>query len=712
EEQNPPEDSEQNPETPDSHGPDGGAPDTEEGETPENGEEQNPPEDSEPNADGDDDPEKKPEALTEDEKRIQQIKEEITTTALNEQAVLEQLLAALGAVGNENQEEGGSVEATEENRDNLSAAEQEYQAALKEKLQSSIEGDALIKGHMSNLKTMVDEKLDMVVQLAGVAGIDYNSYLTLLNDCVTRMETDIAIQQEVLEALTVYSLTSGIAGEETRPEGTTADSEEKETMIRNLVDRYVQANQTLSSLYAELVTLEEKRLNSIQIENEGLKQKISALTEEGSNVPGDGSAKPTEGSSVPGDGSAETAGGSNVPGDGSAKPTEGSSVPGDGSVETAGGSSVPEDGNTEPPGGSSAPGDGNSIPANGGNGAPSQGDFSGGNEEQQESGEGNPSFTGSGQSSPGKSGSGQSGFGGSSMSGGMPSGSGSMGSGFSTGDMSAGAGNGMSMEDLNLTESDISLLGNAYDLSQYESLLEQEPSDADAAAEYLVSLQKALRTVTEQYAELHRNRLANELKIQYRYDSLILQGKLAEITYQQDMATWKETLSEAEQKREELEEQRALLEEIPDGMLYAKEDGVIASVMYETDDPLNNNTPLLYRYDMNRLDITIAVPQGQIASFVVGDTVEVTLSDVFETDGTIREKSTEAQEGNGRTTINYEVKVSVENENGLFSSGMAAIVTRKADAVDTDEPDMGSSETDEPGTTDSNTEEAGNEQGR
>ena len=62
----------------------------------------------------------------------------------------------------------------------------------------------------------------------------------------------------------------------------------------------------------------------------------------------------------------------------------------------------------------------------------------------------------------------------------------------------------LTMEDLNLTEEDISLFGTTYDLSQVESLLDQEPADSETAENLLDQLEEAKATVSGQYEELTR----------------------------------------------------------------------------------------------------------------------------------------------------------------------------------------------------------------
>ena len=233
----------------------------------------------------------------------------------------------------------------------------------------------------------------------------------------------------------------------------------------------------------------------------------------------------------------------------------------------------------------------------------------------------------------------------------------------------------LTMEDLNLTEEDISLFGTTYDLSQVESLLDQEPADSETAENLLDQLEEAKATVSGQYEELIRNQKATELGIQYTYETSVLAGKLAEITYEQELEEWEESLAEAENTRAEMEEKKEALSQMTDGIITADTGGTVAAVNYEADDVLDSSVPVLSFYDTEKVFVTIAVPQENIAQMQVGDTVEVNVGGRQELSGKITEKAMEEQEGNSRTTVNYEVTVTVDNENGRLSAGSSATVT-------------------------------------
>ena len=224
-------------------------------------------------------------------------------------------------------------------------------------------------------------------------------------------------------------------------------------------------------------------------------------------------------------------------------------------------------------------------------------------------------------------------------------------------------------------DSESSLFGNSYDLTEAKNLLERTPSSTEDAEELLEQLKDALQTVQEQYAELTRNRTATELEIQYTYDQAIIAGKLAEVTYQQEMEGWEETLEEAQNQVTTLEEEKAALESMTDGILCAEEAMSIAAVNYEAGDELWANTALYSYYDMDTLTVPIEVSQYDIAQLTVGETVEVSLSGVRTMEGTISSKALEPVSGTSRTTVNYEVEISLDNSSGRLSSGVSATVT-------------------------------------
>ena len=226
-----------------------------------------------------------------------------------------------------------------------------------------------------------------------------------------------------------------------------------------------------------------------------------------------------------------------------------------------------------------------------------------------------------------------------------------------------------------LSDEDISLLGDTYDLTSVKQLLSREPSDSSDAQELMEELQDSRETTKVQYEELQRKKKIFELEIQHTYDSAVIAGKLAELTYQQEIADWEETLAEAKQNKADLETQKALLEAITDGVISADRDGTVASISYEAEDLLDSSIPIVSYYDTDTVSITLEVPQEEIASLSVGDTAEVTLAGAGRLEGTLTEKSVEPEDGTSRTTVNYTATVSLDNSDGRLSNGLSATVT-------------------------------------
>ena len=273
-----------------------------------------------------------------------------------------------------------------------------------------------------------------------------------------------------------------------------------------------------------------------------------------------------------------------------------------------------------------------------------------------------------------------SGSSGNSMASGFSGGTGSMSSGASADSGSAGAAQSgqsasMGTDGFDMSSADISILGNAYDLTQVKSLLEQEPSDEDAAEDLLEQLTDSLEEVQTQYEELQRMEKIYKLQIQYTYDTTKLAAQLAEITYEQELLEWENTLSEAKEEQETIEEQKAMLDAMTDGTICAQQNGIVASVSYDEGDVISSSVPVISYYDTDTVTVTLEIPQEEIAGIAVGQTVKVQMDRFGTIEGTVSEKSVEPESGTSRTNVIYTVEVSIENETGRINSGTAATVT-------------------------------------
>ena len=611
--------------------------------------------------------------------QMEELKSQLQSNAQTYDTILAQLEALLGM----ETEDSASSDSTETSEIEGSETE-EGESALESSLRASINGDTTVSQHMKNVKEMTEDIPEIVTEALEMAGIEYQDYITVLDECIAQIENDITLQKNVLAVLS---------------ESDDADQEQldKEN-ITILLTQLSEASAERSSLYEELISLQELTLSSQEEEIQELQNQILNLetqleaagqgeTESPAGEAGD-LAEETESSvGETGDLAGETGSQTEQAGNPVGETESQTGQTGDpaGETESQTGQTGSTAGETEgqlrgqrPEEGTeagSADGTGQgtesgTLPENNGTGMEETSD-----EEGTENEAGRADFSGSSGTGSAAGGNGSGGSMGAAGSMGGSGGMSGVSGGVSAGSLDGEESGSMTMEELNLSEEDISLFGDTYDLTPVENLLEQEPSDSDSAESFLEQLEEAADTVRSQYAELIRNQKATELEIQYTYDTAVLEGKLAEITYEETLEDWEDTLQEAQTAQEELEEKKQVLESMEDGIVTAQNSGLIASVNYAAEDVLSSGTPVLSYYNTEQVTVTIAVPQEQISEMQVGDTVEVTVAGRQEQSGTVTEKAMEVQEGNSRTTVNYEVTITMENENGRLTAGSSASVT-------------------------------------
>ena len=541
--------------------------------------------------------------------------------------------------GNGEQETGNQTDNDQQQTDNNigSDTSEKSVAELKQELTATLE-------EMDTCGTSITETLKQLTDRLGTEETDnqsdYDTYANQLNNLITELTADIRTQEQAKEKLQAGSETAlddSIAGN-TRVLESLQDIQKRlqkyqgligtvlglldagnasaivdADMLENITE-YIQLQEKCSSLYTELVTRYEKELaDNANTPNETLP---------------DGSG---------GDSSKETEAGSD---DAKSDTQETESNGPQSDIQN------PETGESE---------SGSEM-----NGQPST-----------EEGTDREGISGSGMPS---------GSSGNSMAFGFSGSTGNMASGASADSSSAGAtqsGQSVSMgtDGFDMSSADISILGNTYDLTQIKNLLEQEPSDEDTAEDLLEQLTDSLEEVQTQYEELQRMEKIYELQIQYTYDTTNLSAQLAEITYEQELQEWENTLSEAKGEQETIEEQKAMLDAMTDGTICAEQSGIVASVSYDEGDKISSSVPVISYYDTDTVTITLEVPQEEIAGIAVGQTVKVQMDRFGTIEGTVSEKSVEPESGTSRTNVIYTVEVSIENETGRINSGTAATVT-------------------------------------
>ncbi len=203
-----------------------------------------------------------------------------------------------------------------------------------------------------------------------------------------------------------------------------------------------------------------------------------------------------------------------------------------------------------------------------------------------------------------------------------------------------------------------------------KSALKQAQSDLDDNQEQIDYLQKkmAAAQAEEEIAKLN---------VEASYQESLLEGENAQITYNAQLEGLEETLQEAEEEKNKLEEQLQAFEEFvgEDGILYATESGIVTEVSYEAEDRLRNTGVILSYATPGDMTISVDVTQEDIVDLQVGDSVDITFRAYEDTTytGKIISIDTTATAANSNT-VSYTVVIGVEGDTQLLYGGMSADV--------------------------------------
>ena len=180
----------------------------------------------------------------------------------------------------------------------------------------------------------------------------------------------------------------------------------------------------------------------------------------------------------------------------------------------------------------------------------------------------------------------------------------------------------------------------------------------------------------------------DQLEVDGTYQKTILGGENAQVTYDSTIEGLKEDLQEA---RDELDEAQERLEQFEtfvgeDGILYAKEEGIITEVSCEESQSLERAQTLIAYAKPNEMKISVDVTQEDVIYLSVGDKVNVTFTAYEDVPylGIIQSIETTATSRN-TDTISYTVVVAVEGDTKDLYGGMTAdivfVMEEKEDAI-------------------------------
>lgn len=202
---------------------------------------------------------------------------------------------------------------------------------------------------------------------------------------------------------------------------------------------------------------------------------------------------------------------------------------------------------------------------------------------------------------------------------------------------------------------------------------EKAVSDATGRKE---SLEKSLPSLEFAYTSAANAAETGKVDNQNTYETAVLNGQYAEVTYEDTVSTLKDAYEAASEELEELKEEQSALFALQDGIITAEYDGVLAAVTYETGDVLVNEYELVSYSDTSKLTIDVEVDQANIAEVSVGDTVQVQLIGMRREriEGTVTSVASGATSGRSMSNVTYTVQVTIDNSEGNIATETSAYV--------------------------------------
>ena len=228
------------------------------------------------------------------------------------------------------------------------------------------------------------------------------------------------------------------------------------------------------------------------------------------------------------------------------------------------------------------------------------------------------------------------------------------------------------------------------ELKQANQTLEQANStykkDVEQAQNALNKHNGNVESLKEAYEVANREYETQKLKLQETYDLAVVDGKYAEDTYNKTVLALEDSVKSAEKKLSDLKEGQANLLALEDGVVTAQQAGILAAVNYGVEDVIFSSEALVSYYDTSKLDISLEIPQENIASVEIGEEVSVSMTGKREITGKVTSIASSATTGGSKSDVTYTVIISIGNEAGTLTTGTAATVVfqdeKEGDVID------------------------------
>lgn len=220
--------------------------------------------------------------------------------------------------------------------------------------------------------------------------------------------------------------------------------------------------------------------------------------------------------------------------------------------------------------------------------------------------------------------------------------------------------------------------------TQYENT----KSALNLALQELEDNVREMETLQKELTAALAKTTVSKLDAEEVYQEDIINGENAQITYEAEQESLKETLQEAEEKRDKIQEQLKDFETFvgEDGCLYADGTGIVTEVVYESGDRLRDVGVMLSYAAPDDMTISVDVTQEDIVDLEVGDQVDITFTAYEDVsyEGSICSINTTATSRESNT-VSYTVVIAVEGDTTSLYGGMTAdivfVTEQKEDVV-------------------------------
>ncbi len=219
------------------------------------------------------------------------------------------------------------------------------------------------------------------------------------------------------------------------------------------------------------------------------------------------------------------------------------------------------------------------------------------------------------------------------------------------------------------------------EISSRKSSVSTLSSEISTLESNLSSAKSQRSSLEAEYNSLKLSYETEKLTLQNTYDTAMAAYENAKYHYDLTMSTAESALAEAQEAAAIAESNLTVFEECyADGVIEAKQDGMVYSLSYEAGDRISVSSPFVYYVDDTSYGTTVELDQYDVTEIAIGDEVIIYSSETGMTTG----KITAISEGEAETlaSVYFQVSVVAEGEDIPLYVGQSVNVYFNAMSMD------------------------------